>query len=86
MDVIYADEYGYFCVGYNGTVELDESEKKDMASNALTAEVNEAIKAGQYTLTKNDTDTSKILVIVFASIAGVAVIIMVAVLINKKQS
>ena len=84
MDVIYADEYGYFCVGYNGMVELDESEKKDMASNALTAEVNEAIKAGQYTLTKNDTDTSKILVIVFASIAGVAVIIMVAVLINKK--
>ena len=84
MDVIYADEYGYFCVGYNGTVELDESEKKDMASNALTAEVNEAIKAGQYTLTKTDNDASKVIIIVFATIAGVAVIIMVCVLIDKK--
>lgn len=84
MDVIYADEYGYFCVGYNGTVELDESEKKDMASNALTAEVNEAIKAGQYTLTKTDNDASKVIIIVFATIAGVAVIIMVCVLIEKK--
>lgn len=84
MDVIYADEYGYFCVGYNGTVELDENEKKDMASNALTAEVNEAIKAGQYTLIKSDIDTAKILVIVFACIAGVAVIIMVGVLVSKK--
>lgn len=84
MDVIYAEEYGYFCVGYNGTVELDESEKKDMASNALTAEVNEAIKAGQYTLTKTDNDASKVIIIVFASIAGVAVIIMVCVLIEKK--
>ena len=84
MGVIYADEYGYFCVGYNGTVELDESEKKDMASNALTAEVNEAIKAGQYTLTKTNNDSAMILVIVFASIAGAAVIIMVAVLVSKK--
>ena len=55
-----------------------------MASNALTAEVNEAIKAGQYTLTKSDIDTAKILVIVFACIAGVAVIIMVGVLVSKK--
>ena len=84
MDVIYAEEYGYFCVGYNGTVELDANEKKDMASNALTAEVNEAINSGKYTLTKRDTDFSKIIIIIFASIAGVAVIIMVAVLIDKK--
>ena len=50
MDVIYSDEYGYFCVGYNGLVELDESEKKDMASNSLNAEIDEAVKAGKYTL------------------------------------
>ena len=50
MDVIYSEEYGYFCVGYNGLVELDESEKKDMASNALNTEVDEAVKAGKYTL------------------------------------
>ena len=50
MDVIYSEEYGYFCVGYNGLVELDESEKKDMASNSLNAEIDEAVKAGKYTL------------------------------------
>ena len=84
MDVIYADEYGYFCVGYNGIVELDESEKKDMASNALTAEVNEAVKAGKYTLKKVENNTHKVLIIVFVSIAGAAIVIMVAVLLNKR--
>ncbi|MBO4450718.1 MAG: peptidylprolyl isomerase [Clostridiales bacterium] len=82
MDVIYADEYGYFCVGYNGMVELDESEKKDMASNALTAEVNEAIKTGKYTLEKKDVDYSKILLIVFGSIAGVAVLVLIVVVVK----
>ena len=84
MDVIYADEYGYFCVGYNGIVELDESEKKDMASNALTAEVNEAVKAGKYILKKVDSvSSSKVLIIVFVCIAGAAVVIMAAVFISK---
>ena len=50
MDVIYSEEYGYFCVGYNGLIELDENEKKDMASNSLNAESDEAVKAGKYTL------------------------------------
>lgn len=48
MDVIYAEEYGYFAVGYNGMVELDEGEKKDMASNALNTEITKEIEAGKY--------------------------------------
>ena len=100
MDVIYADEYGYFCVGYNGIVEIDEKEKKDMASKALTSEISKEIKAGKYILKTNmpysaakpyeslankktDNNSSKILIIVFASIAGVAVVIVSVVLINK---
>jgi hypothetical protein len=96
MDVIYSDEYGYFCVGYNGLVELDDSEKKDMASNALNAEIDAAVKAGQYTLKTNkafpspkpyapatdkSSNTGNVLLIVFACIGGAAIIIIVIVLV-----
>ena len=96
MDVIYSDEYGYFCVGYNGLVELDDSEKKDMASNALNAEIDAAVKAGQYTLKTNkafpspkpyapatdkNSNTGNVLLIVFACIGGAAIVIIIIVLI-----
>ena len=88
MDVIYSEEYGYFCVGYNGLIELDENEKKDMASNSLNAEIDEAVKAGKYTLktdktVKNNGDNTvgKVLIIVFACIGGAALVVIVTVLI-----
>ena len=48
MAVIYSKEYGYFCVGYNGLVELDANEKKDMASKALNTEITNEMNAGKY--------------------------------------
>lgn len=99
MDVIYSDEYGYFCVGYNGLVELDENEKKDMASTSLNAEIDAAVKAGQYTLKtdkafpspkpysstvdKNNGGAGNVLLIVFACIGGAAIIIIIIVLITN---
>ena len=86
MAVIYAKEYGYFCVGYNGKVELDASEKQEMATKALSAEIDTEIKAGKYGFKYEGTapktnKNSNVLVIVFASVGGAAIILVVAILI-----
>ena len=86
MAVIYAKEYGYFCVGYNGKVELDASEKQEMATKALSAEIDTEIKAGKYGIKYEGTapktnKNSNVLVIVFASVGGAAIILVVAILI-----
>ena len=86
MAVIYSDEYGYFCVGYNGLVELDENEKKDMATNALNAEVDQQKKAGKYGLTKVEgkAGLNNTIVVVFAAIGAVALVAIFAVLVSNK--
>ena len=83
MAVIYAKEYGYFCVGYNGKVELDASEKQDMANKALSNDIEQDMTSGKYgfkiTGTVTTVNTSNVLVIVFGVIAGVAVLVLIVV-------
>ena len=90
MAVIYAKEYGYFCVGYNGKVELDASEKQDMANKALSDDVEKDMTSGKYGFKHEGTvttvDTSKILVYVFGGIAGVAVIVLIVVSVKTSKS
>jgi hypothetical protein len=85
MAVIYSDEYGYFCVGYNGLVELDENEKKDMATNALNAEIDQLKKDGKYNFKRveGNEGLSGTLIIVFASLGGVALIVIIASLVSN---
>ena len=86
MAVIYSDEYGYFCVGYNGLVELDANEKKDMATNALNAEIEQQKKDGKYVLKRVDgkEGLNNTLVVVFAAIGAVALVAIFAVLVSNK--
>lgn len=119
MDVIYAQEYGYFCVGFNGKAKLDDSEKTDMANKALSSELDAEIKAGKHgfktdkpfpngasntgtgTATPSgqnadngnntaDKGKSNVLIIVFASLGGVAILAIVVILIvntvNSKKA
>lgn len=90
MAVIYAKEYGYFCVGYNGKVELDASEKQDMANKALSDDVEKDMNSGKYGFKFNGKvttfDTSKILVYVFGGIAAVAVIILIVVAVKTSSN
>ena len=90
MAVIYAKEYGYFCVGYNGKVELDASEKQDMANKALSDDVEKDMTSGKYGFKNTGTvvtfTTSNILVIVFGCIAAVAVIVLIVVSVKTSQS
>ncbi len=48
MSVIYAQEYGYFVVGYAGKVKLDKSEFAEVASEALNAEIEAEMKADKH--------------------------------------
>lgn len=91
MAVIYSSEYGYFCVGYNGKVEIDASEKTDMANKALSTEIEAEMTSGKYGFKAEGTvtpvTTSNVLVVVFGCIAGAAVIVLIVVLImNKKKA
>ena len=86
MAVIYSDEYGYFCVGYNGLVDLDENEKKDMATNALNAEVDQQKKDGKYDFKRIEgkAGLNNTIVVVFAAIGAVALVAIFAVLVSNK--
>lgn len=90
MAVIFAKEYGYFCVGYNGKVEIDASEKQDMANKALSDDVEKDMTSGKYGFKNTGTvvtfTTSNILVIVFGCIAAVAVIVLIVVSVKTSQS
>lgn len=85
MAVIYAKEYGYFCVGYNGKVELDASEKQDMANKALSDDVETDMTSGKYGFKAEGTvpsgNNTNVLIIVFVSVGGAAIIIAVAILV-----
>ena len=90
MAVIYAKEYGYFCVGYNGKVEIDASEKQDMANKALSNEVEKDMTSGKYgfkfTGTVTPVNTSNVLVWVFGGIAAAAVIVLIVVSVKTSQA
>ena len=83
MAVIFAKEYGYFCVGYNGKVEIDASEKQDMANKALSDDVEKDMTSGKYGFKDEGQivtfNSSNVLVYVFGGIAAVAVIVLIAV-------
>ena len=83
MAVIFAKEYGYFCVGYNGKVEIDASEKQDMANKALSDDVEKDMTSGKYGFKDEGQivtfNSSNVLVYVFGGIAAAAVIILIVV-------
>lgn len=54
MDVIYAEEYGYFVVGYLGKVEVDDDRKEQIAVSALGSMVTDIIEAGTYSFYTED--------------------------------
>lgn len=91
MAVIFADEYGYFCVGYNGKVEIDAAEKQDMANKALSDDIEKEMTSGKYgfkydgTVAVNNTNT---VVVVFICIGIAAIIAVVAIFVynNVKSS
>lgn len=90
MAVIFAKEYGYFCVGYNGKVELDASEKQDMANKALSDDIEKDMTSGKYGFKNEGTvptvSTSNILVYVFGGIAAAAVIVLIVVSVKSSAN
>jgi hypothetical protein len=90
MAVIYSQEYGYFCVGYNGKVEIDASEKADMANKALSTDIEAEMSSNKYGFKAEGkailpgTVSSRTLVTVFGSIAATAVILLIVVIIMTK--
>lgn len=48
MGIIYAKEYGYFCVGYVGKVKLEDEEISEIASEALNAEIEKEMKENKH--------------------------------------
>ena len=82
MAVIYSDEYGYFCVGYNGKVELDAGEKQDMANKALSDDIEKDMTAGTYGFKNEGTvaaNKGNTVIIVFICVVVAAIIAVVAV-------
>ena len=47
LGVIYAKEYGYFCVGYVGKVKLDDGELAELANAAMNTEIENEMKANK---------------------------------------
>ena len=47
LGVIYAKEYGYFCVGYVGKVKLDDGELAELANSAMNTEIENEMKANK---------------------------------------
>ena len=57
IEVIYAPEYGYFVVGYEGMVEMPEQYKEDIVVKALGDMVTAEIDSGNYEFYTNDAYT-----------------------------
>ena len=127
LGVIYAKEYGYFCVGYLGKVKLDDGELAELANTALNTEIEKEMKenkknfhtdqkfgpakaaptavpvteapeatgSGNQTVpsalptdngTTVDNGLSKVLIIVFCVIAGIAIIVVIGILVANYVS
>ena len=69
----------------NGKVELDASEKQDMANKALSDDVETDMTSGKYGFKAEGTvpsgNNTNVLIIVFVSVGGAAIIIAVAILV-----
>lgn len=48
VGVIFAEEYGYFCVGYLGKVKLAQEELQDVANEALNKEIEAEMKENKH--------------------------------------
>ena len=48
VGVIFAEEYGYFCVGYLGKVKLEQEELQDVANEALNKEIEAEMKENKH--------------------------------------
>ena len=132
VGVIFAEEYGYFCVGYLGKIKLEESELQEVASEALNKEIENEMKENKHGFktdrafptakpaptvapqetgetgeqgiqtapsalptdngtTAADNGMSKVLIVVFLVIGGIAIIAVITILVmnymdsNKKE-
>ena len=47
LGVVYAQEYGYFCVGYLGKVKIDDTEIAELANSAMNTEIENEMKANK---------------------------------------
>ena len=131
LGVIYAKEYGYFCVGYVGKVKLDDGELAELANAAMNTEIENEMKANKKNFhtdqkfgpakaaptavpvteapeatgngnetapsalptdngTPADNGMSKILIIVFCVIGGIAIVAVIGILVanymNSKKT
>ena len=89
LDIIYAPEYGYFLVGYLGRKALSDEDLQQVAlttlSNELLEEINSNVHdfhADEAAAAAEPMQTNNVIVIVFVSLAGVAILAAIIVLIN----
>ena len=123
LGVVYAKEYGYFCVGYLGKVKLDEGEVSELANAAMNTEIENEMKANKKNFhtdqkygpakaaptavpvteapdagngntttpsalptddgTTVDNGLSKVLIIVFCVIGGIAIVAVIGILVSN---
>ncbi len=123
LGVVYAKEYGYFCVGYLGKVKLDEGEVSELANAAMNTEIENEMKANKNNFhtdqkygpakaaptavpvteapdagngntttpsalptddgTTVDNGLSKVLIIVFCVIGGIAIVAVIGILVSN---
>ena len=86
LDIIYAPEYGYFVVGYLGKQEQDKSSLDQIALQTLSQSLLDEINAGTHDLHSTDVTvrtmtTTDVLIVVFFTLAGVAIVAVIVILI-----